>query len=94
MNVKSKRAGKASGVFNLLRFLSEGNASVTDIDNACTELARSGKIRRASLSWLKELSAADLVKMANGEIGLTEAGRARLARMASKVEPFFAAARR
>ena len=54
------------------------------------ELAGAAGLRRIEASRLRTLEGADLVSIARGKIALTDAGRARLARITALAEPFLA----
>jgi hypothetical protein len=88
MSERPKRAKKEIGILSLLRFLSHGDANLKDIGKGRVEIARGGKTMRVGILRLNELATVDLVVVANRNIGLTDAGRARLQRMQSDDEPF------
>lgn len=88
MSETPRRVKKQADILNLLRFLSPGNASFKEIAKNRLEISSGGRHLRISVGRLKALFDADLIAAADREIGLTDAGRARLARMASDIEPF------
>jgi hypothetical protein len=72
---------------DLLSFLSDGPARCVAAASAIELVAERGR-RRVNAAELAALAAADLVVQAGDEVSLSEAGRARLARLRATVDPF------
>lgn len=92
MNARRRRAsaGPRGGTLDILHFLAAGPASIARRGEGDYELAGASGVRRIDAERLATLENTDLVVRTEGRIALTEAGRARLARLTAPAEPFLA----
>lgn len=85
-----RRPGSPESALDLLRFLAEGPADCSPLDERRVVLTRNGAVRNLSSAHFASFLAADLLCMRNGRASLTEAGSARLRRMTAAADPFLA----
>lgn len=88
MSKRAMRARKRKGTAGFLNFLSRGNASYKRVDKNRIELESAHGTARVSAWQLAELSRRELIALKGIEIGLTETGRAHLARLSAESDPF------
>lgn len=88
MSKRAMRARKRKVATGFLNFLARGNASYQRVDKNFIELAGAHGNTRVSAWQLRDLSRRELIALKGIEIGLTEAGRAHLARLSAGSDPF------